>query len=63
MFQSKEKRREMSIVLTESGKKFADDVLSELYKKEAETYKLLTAEEQEIVMVLEKLARKLKGDE
>ena len=53
----------MSIVLTESGKKFADDVLSELYKKEAETYKSLTAEEQEIVMVLEKLARKLKGDE
>ena len=53
----------MSIVLTESGKKFADDVLSELYKKEAETYKSLTAEEQEIVKVLEKLARKLKGDE
>ena len=59
----KGKRREMSIVLTESGKKFADDVLSELYKKEEETYKSLTAEEQEIVMVLEKLARKLKGDE
>ena len=59
----KGKRREMSIVLTESGKKFADDVLSELYKKEEKTYKSLTAEEQEIVMVLEKLARKLKGDE
>ena len=59
----KGKRREMSIVLTESGKKFADNVLSDLYKKEAETYKSLTAEEQEIVMVLEKLARKLKGDE
>ena len=59
----KGKRREMSIVLTESGKKFADDVLSELYKKEEKTYKSLTAEEQEIVMVLEKLARKLNGDE
>ena len=53
----------MSILLTESGKKFADSVLSDLYKKEAETYKALTSKEQEIVMVLEKLARKLKGDE
>ena len=35
----KGKRREMSIVLTESGKEFADNVLSELYKKEAEAYK------------------------
>jgi len=59
----KGKRREMSIVLTESGKKFADNVLSDLYKKEAEAYKLLTSEEQEIIIVLEKLAKKLKGDE
>ena len=58
----KGKRREMSIVLTENGKKFADNVLSDLYKKEADAYKALTSEEQEIVMVLEKLARKLKGD-
>ena len=57
----KGKRREMSIVLTESGKKFADNVLSDLYKKEAEVFKSLSSEEQEIVMVLEKLARKLKG--
>ena len=56
-------RREMSIVLTESGKKFADNVLSDLYKKEAEVFKSLSSEEQEIVKVLEKLARKLKGDE
>ena len=59
----KGKRREMSIVLTESGKKFADDVLSDLYKKEAAAYKSLTSEEQKMVMVLEKLAKKLKGDE
>ena len=59
----KGKRREMSIVLTESGKKFADNVLSDLYKKEAEAYKALTAEEQKIVTVLEKLERKLKGDD
>ena len=59
----KGKRREMSIVLTESGKKFADNVLSDLYKKEAEVFKSLSSEEQEIVKVLKKLAKKLKGDE
>ena len=59
----KGKRREMSIVLTENGKKFADNVLFDLYKKEAEAYKALTAEEQKIVTVLEKLERKLKGDD
>ena len=59
----KGKRREMSIVLTENGKKFADNVLSDLYKKEGEAYRMLTAEEQKIVTVLEKLARKLKGDD
>ena len=59
----KGKRREMSIVLTESGKKYADDVLSDLYKKEAEVFKTLSKEEREIVVILEKLVGKLKGDE
>lgn len=59
----KGKRREMSIVLTESGKKFADNVLSDLYKKEADVYESLRLEERELVDVLEKIARKLKGDE
>ena len=59
----KGKRREMSIVLTESGKKFADDVLFELYKKEAEVFKSLSTKEREIVVILEKMAKKLKGDE
>ena len=58
----KGKRREMSIVLTESGKAFADNVLSDLYRKEEEVFKLLSPKEQEIVMVLEKLARKLKEE-
>ncbi|MBE5958367.1 MAG: MarR family transcriptional regulator [Lachnospiraceae bacterium] len=58
----KGKRREMSIVLTESGKKYANSVLSELYKKEGEVYKSLNREEREIIIVLEKLARKLKGE-
>lgn len=59
----KGKRREMSIVLTESGKAFADSVLSDLYRKEEEVFKLLSPKEQEIVMVLEKLARKLKEED
>ena len=59
----KGKRREMLIVLTESGKAFADNVLSDLYKKEAEVFKSLSTDEQEIVKVLEKLAGKLKGGE
>ena len=59
----KGKRREMSIVLTESGKKYADRVLTDLYKKEAEVYKALSSEEYVIVAVLEKIAKKLKGVE
>lgn len=59
----KGKRREMSIVLTESGKKYADRVLVDLYKKEAEVYKALSSEEYAIVAVLEKIAKKLKGVE
>ena len=53
----------MAIVLTESGKKYSDRVLADLYKKEAEVYKALSKEEYEIVAVLEKIAKKLKGVE
>ena len=59
----KGKRREMSIVLTENGKKYADSVLADLYKKEAEVYKALSSDEYAIVAVLEKIAKKLKGVE
>ena len=59
----KGKRREMSIVLTESGKKYADRVLADLYKKEAEVYKTLRSEEYGVVDLLERIAKKLKGDE
>lgn len=59
----KGKRREMSIVLTECGKEYADSVLSELYKKEAEAYQALSAEDRRIVAVLEKIVKNLKGDE
>lgn len=59
----KGRRREMSIVLTESGKNYADSILSDLYKKEAEVYKTLRSEEYEVVDLLERIAKKLKGDE
>lgn len=59
----KGKRREMSIVLTENGKKYAVMVLADLYKKEAEVYKALSSDEYAIVAVLEKIAKKLKGVE
>ena len=59
----KGKRCEMSIVLTENGKKYADRVLADLYKKEAEVYKALSSDEYAIVAVLEKIAKKLKGVE
>lgn len=58
----KGKRREMSIVLTAHGKEYADNVLSGLYKKEAEVYKTLSSEEHEIVAMLEKIVKKLKGE-
>ena len=59
----KGRRREMSIVLTESGKNYADSILSDLYKKEAEVYKTLRSEEYGVVDLLERIAKKLKGDE
>ena len=58
----KGKKREMSIVLTESGKKFADNVLSDLYKIEAEVYKNLNLEECEIATLLENIAKNLKTE-
>lgn len=56
----KGKRREMNIVLTDSGKTYADQVLSELYELEAKVYELLTPNEKEIDSVLEKIAKYLK---
>lgn len=58
----KGKRREMSIVLTESGKRYADNILSELYKKENKVYKMLSSKECEIIDALEKIASNLKED-
>ena len=59
----KGKRREMSIALTEAGKEYANRILSDLYKKEAAVYGILTPEEREVIATLEKIAESLKGTE
>ena len=56
----KGKRREMSIVLTESGKEYADQILSDIYKREKAAYKALSSEEREVVAVLEKIVELIK---
>ncbi len=56
----KGKRREMSIVLTESGKEYANQILAEIYKREKAAYKALSTEEREVVAVLEKIVELIK---
>lgn len=58
----KGKRREMTIVLTDSGKKYADDMLKPLYKKEAKVFKLLSAEDRQVIEKLEKIVTLLRED-
>ena len=56
----KGRRREMSIVLTKSGKEYADQILSEIYKREKAAYKALSSEEREVVAVLERIVELIK---
>jgi len=58
----KGKRREMSIVLTDGGIEYADGLLSDLYKREAKVYQMLTSEERKILQVFEKIASGLKEE-
>lgn len=59
----KGKRREMAIVLTSTGKNYADNLLSDLYRREAAVYKTLSSQEREVIVVLEKIAKRLKEDD
>ena len=52
----------MTIELTVSGKKYADDLLSKLYEKENDVYHDLQLDKYEIITLLEKIALKLKED-
>lgn len=56
----KGKKREMNIVLTNLGKAYAEDVLSELYEIEAKVYDMLDANEKQVASMLNKIAESLK---
>ena len=50
----------MNIVLTNLGKAYAEDVLSELYEIEAKVYDMLDANEKQVASMLNKIAESLK---
>lgn len=56
----KGKRRELTIVLTESGKAYAASLLAAIYKKEAEVFDKLDADDLQIISRLQKIAALLK---
>lgn len=58
----KGKRREMEIILTDSGAEYAENVLSGLYQKEAAAFQLLNEDERHVARILEKIVRCMKGD-
>ena len=51
----KGKRREMTVVLTKSGKEYADTLLSDLYKIEKTVFKKLSEEDLKVAESLEKI--------
>ena len=55
----KGKRREMTVLLTESGKAYADTLLKDLYETEAEVFRQLDADELRVTDCLIKIARLL----
>lgn len=59
----KGKRREMTVVLTESGKDYADGLLKPLYEKEAAVFQKLNAADRKVTQTLEKLVRLLRETE
>ena len=57
----KGKRREMTVVLTESGKAYADALLKGIYEKEAEVFRHLDEDELQVTACLNKITRLLKN--
>ncbi len=56
----KGKRREMTVNLTESGKRYADGILKEIYLKEDEAFRKLKKSEIQITAYLEKITELLR---
>ena len=59
----KGKRREMTIVLTDAGKDYADGVLKELYVIEKNVFEKMNLKKSVIVEELEKITDLLRGEE
>lgn len=59
----KGKRREMTIILTESGKLYASSLLTGIYEKEAEVFKQLDTDDLQIINRLEKIVALLRKKE
>lgn len=53
-------RREMTVVLTHSGKVYANTVLAEIYQKESDVFEQLNGEEAKLAATMQKLAELLK---
>lgn len=56
----KGKRREMTVILTQSGKEYAHSLLATIYEKEAEVFKKLNVDERNVIGYLVKIAELLK---
>ena len=59
----KGKRREMTILLTESGKAYEGSLLAGIYEKEAKVFKQLDADDLQIINRLEKIVALLRKKE
>lgn len=57
----KGKRREMNVLLTESGKAYADALLKDLYEREAEVFRRLDEDELGVTDCLIKITKLLKN--
>ena len=56
----KGKRREMTVVLTKSGKEHADSLLAAIYAKEETVYNKLSEDEKKVIEYMAKIAELLK---
>lgn len=56
----KGKRREMTVILTQTGKEYAHSLLAAIYEKEAEVFKKLSVDERNVIGYLVKIAELLK---
>jgi DNA-binding MarR family transcriptional regulator len=59
----KGKRRDMTVMLTESGKAYAACILKPLYEKEAAVFQMLTATDKQVIEILEKISVLLRKTE